>query len=169
MMIKFCNMIDALSRFVADYIAWLFLPMTIIAVFEVTMRYLFNSPTTWAWDVNVQLFSLIVILGASCTYLNSGHVRMDIVVNLFSPRVQRFISLFLFALLIVIVGILAWQTGLFAWRSIILTERTSTLLSAPIYPLKVAIFLGVVLLWLQIASVFLRALLTLFSNEDNAR
>lgn len=168
-MIKLCNMIDALSRFVADYIAWLFLPMTIIAVFEVAMRYLFNSPTTWAWDVNVQLFSLIVILGASSTFLHSGHVRMDIVVNLFSPKVQRFISLFLFALLIVIVGILAWQTGLFAWRSIIIAERTSTLLGAPIYPLKATIFLGVVLLWLQVASAFLRSLLTPSANEGNAQ
>ena len=168
-MIKLCNMIDALSRFVADYIAWLFLPMTIIAVFEVAMRYLFNSPTTWAWDVNVQLFSLIVILGASSTFLHGGHVRMDIVVNLFSPKVQRFISLLLFALLIVIVGILAWQTGLFAWRSIIIAERTSTLLGAPIYPLKVTIFLGLVLLWLQVASAFLRSLLTSSSNEGNAQ
>ena len=168
-MIKLCNMIDGLSRFVADYIAWLFLPMTIIAVFEVAMRYLFNSPTTWAWDVNVQLFSLIVILGASSTFLHGGHVRMDIVVNLFSSKVQRFISLLLFALLIVIVGILAWQTGLFAWRSIIIAERTSTLLGAPIYPLKVTIFLGLVLLWLQVASAFLRSLLTSSSNEGNAQ
>jgi TRAP-type mannitol/chloroaromatic compound transport system permease small subunit len=168
-MIKLCNMIDALSRFVADYTAWLFLPMTLIAVYEVAMRYLFNQPTTWAWDVNVQLFSLIVIFGASKTYLDKGHVRMDIAVNLLKVKAREIIALCLFPFLILVIGILAWQTGVFAWRSVIIGERTSTLLSAPIYPLKISIFLGIVLFMLQVTSVFLRDLQKFTSKEDNAR
>lgn len=167
-MIRFCDFIDNMSRVLSNTVSLLFVPLTLIAVFEVVMRYFFDSPTTWAWDVNVQLFSLIVVFGAAGTFLNHGHVSMDIIVTRFGPKTRNVISLFLMVFLIVVVGIVAWQAGIFAWRSIEIDEHTSTLLAAPIYPLKTAIFLGVVLLWLEVVSAFIRGLLTLRSGEGKS-
>ena len=155
-MIRFCDIIDATSRFVTDRIAWLFIPMTLIAVYEVGMRYLFNSPTIWAWDVNVQLFSLVVVFGSANTFLNDGHVRMDLIITRFNPKTAQKISLVLYLFLIFVIGVLVWQTGLFAYRSVLIGERTSTLLAAPIYPLKIAICVGVITMLLQVISMFLR-------------
>lgn len=169
-MLRICDAIDALGRFLSNSASLLFLPLTLIATFEVVMRYVFNSPTTWAWDVNVQLFSLIVVFGAANLFLTNGHVSMDILADrLFKGKTRQIVSLCLLVFLIVVTAILAWQTGIFAWRSFIIRERTSTLLSVPIYPLKTAIFCGMTLLWLQVISVFLRQLLTFFYDEDRAR
>ncbi len=168
-MLRICDLIDAFSRFVSNSASLLFLPLTLIASFEVVMRYVFNSPTTWAWDVNVQLFCLIVVLGAANLFLNKGHVSMDIVVDrFFSSETRRVLSLWLLGFLIIVLAILVWQSGQFAWRSFIIREKTSTLLRAPIYPLKITMFFGVTLLWLQVISVFLRQLLTPFSSEDKS-
>jgi TRAP-type mannitol/chloroaromatic compound transport system permease small subunit len=169
-MLRICDAIDSFSRFMSNSASLLFLPITLIASFEVLMRYFFNSPTTWAWDVNVQLFALIVVFGAPNLFLIGGHVRMDIFVErFFSERTKQIVSLCLLVFLIVVTAILAWQTGIFAWRAFTIKERTSTLLGAPIYPLKIAIFCGVTLLWLQVISVFLRRLGSLFSAEDKTR
>ena len=169
-MLRICDTIDAIGRFASNSASLLFLPLTLIASFEVVMRYVFNSPTTWAWDVNVQLFCLIVVFGAANLFFNKGHVSMDIFVDrLFSGETRRVLSLCLLVFLIIVIAILAWETGQFAWRSFIIRERTSTLLRVPIYPLKIAMFCGVTLLWLQVISVFLRQLLTYCSGEDKSK
>lgn len=164
-MIKFCRAIDRCSSFLSNSASLLFVPMTLIAMFEVIMRYLFNRPTIWAWDVNVQLFSLVVAFGAANTLAQGGHVAVDIIVCRFPPKARRLISLCLLGFFVATVGIVAWQSGLFAWRSFIIRERTSTLLAAPIYPAKISIFCGVALLWLQGVSLFLENLLNLSKEE----
>jgi len=153
------QVIDALNRYASNAVSLLFFPMTIIAVYEVTMRYVFNRPTTWAWDVNVQLFALIVVFGAGNTLLQKGHVIMDILVSHLSKKAQLIINIAVYIVFISTLGIVAWQTSIFAQRSILVRERASTLLSPPVYPLKIAIFIGVTFLWLLAVRLFLTDLL----------
>jgi len=61
-----------------------------------------------------------------------------------------------YIIFIVTMAIVVWQCGIFARRSIEIGERTSTLLSPPIYPLKAGIFIGVALFWLQAISLFIK-------------
>ena len=59
-----------------------------------------------------------------------------------------------------------WQLTSFAWRSLLLRERVSTL-SAPVgYPLKIGILIGVSLLFLQAVSLFVRDLV---ANETMSK
>ncbi len=122
------------------------------------MRYLFNQPTTWAWDINVQLFALIVVFGAGNTFLQGGHVIVDIVVMRFSRKTRLIINLAVFVVFIFAAGIIVWQTAIFAWRSILVKERASTLLTPVVYPLKIGIFCGAALLWLEGISLFIKDL-----------
>ena len=78
---RFIDRIDLINRHISNGVSFLFVPMTLIAMYEVVMRYAFDSPTTWAWDINVQLFCAIVVLGAGHTLRQGGHVIMDILVN----------------------------------------------------------------------------------------
>jgi TRAP-type mannitol/chloroaromatic compound transport system permease small subunit len=155
-LLKACSVIDSISTGVSNTVCLLFLPMTLISVYEVAMRYLFNSPTTWAWDVNVQLFCLLVVFGSASALLNRGHVIMDILVAQFSANVQAVLRVFVYLVFIFALGIVTWQTAIFAWRSILIHERTSSLLAAPVFPLKIGIFLGVALLWVQGICLWLR-------------
>ena len=45
-MLKICDTIDAVSRTVSNSVSLLFVPLTLIATYEVVMRYAFNSTTT---------------------------------------------------------------------------------------------------------------------------
>lgn len=163
---RLIHIIDSISRWASNAVSLLFLPMTLIATYEVIMRYLFDSPTTWAWDVNVQLFCLIVVFGAANTLLQKGHVIMDVVIGLFSEKTKLWINLLVYVVFIVTVSIVAVQTAIFAWRSILIHERASTLLAPPVYPLKTGIFLGVTLLLLEGISLFVKDLERLFSGPN---
>ena len=60
------RVIMAIDRFTAWYVravALLLVPMILGNVIEVFMRYLFDSPTTWAADITVMTFGSFFMLG----------------------------------------------------------------------------------------------------------
>jgi TRAP-type mannitol/chloroaromatic compound transport system permease small subunit len=157
---KLLNAIDLVNKYTYNGVGLLFAPLTLIAVFEVGMRYLFNRPTIWAWDVNLQLFSFIVVFGAGNTLFQGGHVIMDIFINRFSKKTRLKINLAVYVVFFFAMSLILWELSSFAWRSLLLRERMSTLFAPVVYPLKIGIFIGVSLLFLQAVCLFVRDLIT---------
>ncbi len=151
--------IDLINRYLYNGVSLLFVPMTLIAMFEVTMRYLFNMPTIWAWDINVQLFCAIVVLGGAHTLQQGGHVIMDILINRAHPKTRLVINMIVYMVFFVAMGIAIWQVAIFAWQSLSIFEEASTIFAPPIYPIKIGILIGVSVLFLQGITLFLRDLM----------
>lgn len=145
--------------------------MTLMAMYEVVMRYCFNRPTTWVWDINIQLFCLLVVFGSAHTLQQGGHVVMDIIINRFQKRTKLIINLCVYVIFFFVMLIAIWQVGMFAWNSLVIFEKESTIFSPPVYPIKVGILIGVCLLFLQGVSLFIRdviGLRTLSKERDNS-
>ena len=85
--------IDALVRVCGKAIAWLVVPMVLSLVWEVTARYLFNAPTTWAYDMTFMLYGTFFMLGAAFTLQRKGHVRTDSLYAKWPPRRQAIVDL----------------------------------------------------------------------------
>jgi len=168
---RFIDGIDNINRWIFTGVSFLFVPMTVIAMYEVLMRYLFSRPTTWVWDVNVQCFCAIVVLGGAHTLQQGGHVIMDIIVNKFQKKTKLIINLCIYVILFAILLITIHQVGMFAWNSLAIFERASTLFSLPIYPIKIGILIGVCLLFLQGVSLFIRDVMAyrMLSNERKSQ
>ena len=145
--------------------------MTLMAMYEVVMRYCFNRPTTWVWDINIQLFCVLVVFGSAHTLQQGGHVVMDIIINRFQKRTKLIINLCVYVIFFFVMLIAIWQVGMFAWNSLVIFEKESTIFSPPVYPIKVGILIGVCLLFLQGVSLFIRdviGLRTLSKERDNS-
>ena len=167
---RFIDRIDIMNKYISDGLSFLFVPMTLMAMYEVVMRYFFNSPTTWVWDINVQCFCALVVLGGAHTLQQGGHVIMDIVVNKFREKTRLILNLCVYVVFFVVMLITIWQVAIFAWDSLVIFERASTIFSPPVYPIKIGILIGVCLLFLQGVSLFIRDVMALrmLSNErDN--
>ncbi len=154
----FCRVVDAINTWVAEVVHWLILPLVIVVMSEVVLRYFFNRPTIWAWDISVQLMALLVALGAGYTLLQGMHVRVDVVVSRFSPRVNGIIDLVTATLFFLGIGLLIWWFGEEAWRSLAVREPYESLWAPPIYPVKILVFVGICLLLLQGLAKFIRDL-----------
>lgn len=168
---RFIDRIDLINKYISDGLSFLFVPMTLIAMYEVVMRYFFNSPTIWVWDVNVQCFCAIVVLGGAHTLQQGGHVIMDIVVNKFQKKTRLILNLCVYVIFFVVMLITIWQVAIFAWDSLVIFEKASTIFSPPVYPIKTGILIGVCLLFLQGVSLFIRdamALKILLNERDNS-
>jgi TRAP-type mannitol/chloroaromatic compound transport system permease small subunit len=151
----FCRFIDVVNDWTGKIVCWLIIPITLIVTAEVILRYLFNKPTIWAWDISVQLFAAFVILGGSYALRHSSHIGVDIIILRFSLRIQAMISLVTSILFFLSIGVLLWESAEAAWKSLLARETMSTYFRPPIYPLRIVVAFGVLLLLLQGVSKFI--------------
>lgn len=90
----------------------LFLLLTLNVVYDVVMRYAFNDVSIAFQELEWHLFSAVFLLGVPYAIRTSGHVRVDIFYERFTPRTQAIID---------IVGVLVWLLPfslLVAWYGI---------------------------------------------------
>lgn len=165
----FCSGIDNLNEWMRRIFSWLIVPLTLIVVYDVIMRYVFNRPTVWAWDLNVQLLGALIALGSGYCLLTNSHIGVDVIPERLSPRKRQVLELFTYVIFIFSVGVLLWQTTLAAWTSVQRREMFNSYWMPPIYPLKIAMFVGTLLLWLQGIAKFLRNVLSITSPVRGGR
>lgn len=152
----FCQCIDAINKWTGKIVAWTVVPMTTLVVIDVTLRYIFNRPTIWVWDINVQLLAVIGAMGMGYTLLQGGHIGVDIIVTGMSRRKRAFLDLFTSLLFFCGIGVMMWKLSLAAGNSIRIRETINSVFAPPLYPLKVVIAIGIALLLLQGIARFIR-------------
>ncbi len=81
---RFIRFVDRLSLWTGNLAAWLVLPLLVVVIHEVALRHLFNAPTAWGYDTSWMIFSAQFLIGGAFTLLRKGHIRIDIVYNVFS-------------------------------------------------------------------------------------
>ncbi len=155
----FIRIIDRVNDVIGEAVSYLVVPLTLIVVFEVMMRYAFNSPTLWAWDVNMYLGGLLTIMGAAYVHLYKGHVTVDFLLEKWSPRKRALLDMILSPLIILPLVVLFWLGWEAAWKSFHFNEKFTSLWEPPIWPLRMAIPVGAILFLLQAISKFLNDLI----------
>lgn len=169
---RFACAIDGLSEWTGRTVAWLVLVIVLIIVWDVTMRYLFQSGSIKLQELQWHLFSLLFLLGAAYTLRHDGHVRVDVLMR--SSRVGErgravvdLLGTLLFLIpfcVLVISGSIPFVENSFRFGESSpdpggLTHR---------YLLKAAIPLGFGLLLLQGLAVAARSLRTLIGQRTDA-
>ena len=93
---NFLLFIDRLSAGVGKAFGWCIVIMTLGTCYDVFMRYLFRSPTNWAFDVSYFMYGALFMMAGAYTLSRNGHVRGDFVYRMWPYRVQASIDLVLF-------------------------------------------------------------------------
>ncbi|MBU4277185.1 MAG: TRAP transporter small permease subunit [Proteobacteria bacterium] len=163
---KLLARIDSLSDHIGRAVAYLIPILALVEVYEVVARYVFNAPTIWACELSSMLFGVFILLGGAYTLHLGGHVNMDIVYNRLSVRGRAIMSICTFPLFLVFMGVLLWKGWEMAWRSLSLVEHDSTQWGPPLYPFKLMLPLGALLLLLQGVAKLARDIGTLMGDED---
>ena len=132
------------------YYAWFILAIVILIVSNVLGRYFFDLRFDFAVDVSWQLYGMLIMLGASYSLAKGTHIRTDIYWKRFSERTKTIIDLGGYCLFFPTFGILTYIAAVDMWKSILIDERSSATMSQlVIWPLKIGITLGLVLLLYQ--------------------
>lgn len=159
--------IDSLSTFVGKAFAWLIVVLTLHVSWEVVARYLFNQPSSWAFDLQIMYYGTMFMMAGAYTLAKNGHVRGDILYGYLPPRGQAWIDLALYVLFFVPgVSAMVWAGWTFAADSIAINEHSSLMADGPpIYPFKSVIPVAGFFLLLQGFAEIARCVMCLRNGQ----
>jgi TRAP-type mannitol/chloroaromatic compound transport system permease small subunit len=163
---KMIGLIDKINLFVGNVVKFILLYMAFTLLIEVVARYVFNSPTIWVLDLAKLALGFMGILGGGYAFLLDSHVKVDVIYGTRSVRTKAIMDLCTSVLFFIFIIILLWQSTRMALDSFALREHSTTVFSPPLYPLKMAIPVGVALVLLQGIAKVLRDVIALITNEE---
>jgi len=147
--------IETANELAGSTVSYFFPILTGILSFEVVARYVFHKSQIWTWDMATMLQILIVMGAGGYGLVHRSHVRVDVLMTRFSKRTNRIMALITTPLVLFGIGALLWTSTERAWSSVLMHERLSSLWKPPIYPVRVALVLGVLLLLMQALGNYL--------------
>ena len=86
--------------------------MTLITFTNVVLRYGFNTGLIWGLEATTFLFAWLVLFGISYAVKVTAHLGVDAVINLFSPSLRRWVTMFAAAICVAYAALLmkgAWD------------------------------------------------------------
>ena len=165
----FLSVIDGINDMAGRMVSYLALFMMVSVVYEVIARYFFNRPTIWSMEINQYVLCVYTALAGGYAMLYAAHVNVDILYERLKVRTRAFLNLLTSGFFFLFVGVLIWNSGAIAWETWLFSERSETLLEAPLFPSKVVIPLGGLLLLLQGMAKFIQDMETLITGNEPAR
>jgi len=160
------SIIDKVNVWVARIVSWIVILIILVTVYEVIMRYVFNAPTDWAFELNYLLHGPYFLLLGAYTLAQGGHVNVDIFYSKLSPRRRAAIDLLTAPIFFLFVVSMFWYGGKFALQSLAFHENLSSAWAPPIYPVKMVIPLAAGMVIMQGLVKFIRDLhLTITGRE----
>jgi TRAP-type mannitol/chloroaromatic compound transport system permease small subunit len=152
--------IDRFTDVTGLWVAWLIVPLMLAVAYEVILRYFFNRPTIWVFDVTYMLYGTIFMLGAAYALLKGAHIRTDFFFEKWSMRTRGVIDsvaylVFFFPSLILFLYV-SWGES---WYAFLINETSEQTPWRPIlWPFKMVIPLTCLLLIIQGMSEAIKSL-----------
>ena len=158
---------DRLSAWFGKAFAWLIMVMAVGVGYEVLVRYGFNAPTDWAFDLSYITYGTLFMMGGAYTLSRGGHVRGDFVYRLWKPRTQARVELVLYFIFF-FPGVLAliisgWKYAERAWRYLEVSVNSPA--GIPVYQFKTVIVAAGILLFIQGIAQVCRCIIAMRTNE----
>ena len=164
---KILDRIDSLSVWSGLIVRWLALGLSLVVIFEVAARYLFNSPTIWAFDTAMMLTSILFLMGGAYLLQEDAHIRVDVLYNMLPQRAKHIVDIlfyitcfFPFTLVMILYGAKAAR---FSFNSGEISNTSQW--GEPIFWWRAMLPLAFFLLLLQGISKFTRILCSLAGGD----
>ena len=152
--------IDTFSLWTGRLVSWLLVPLIVVIIYEVTARYFFTAPTTWAYDLSRMFYGAMFVLGAAYALSKGVHIRADFIYRRWSVKTQGRMDTALYIICYFpTLLIFLWVATDWAWVSVSRGERgTDTAFMPLLGPVKSCLPFGIVLLLIQGVSELLKAI-----------
>jgi TRAP-type mannitol/chloroaromatic compound transport system permease small subunit len=155
---KFVNIVGWISKICGYAGAPMPFIAAIVIFYEIIMRQIFNRPTLWVSESTAMLCGACYLLGGALNVKNDGHVRVDIIYSKFSPRGRATLDCFNFCFVALYVGVMIRVIYPYMMQSIRLDEHSYTAWNPMVWPMKILLFAGFILVLLQSTANLLKNL-----------
>lgn len=128
-------------------------------------RYVFNTTIAGVYDITQLLLIWVVFLSLSFTEKEERHIRVEIILRRLSPRRKIYFDIGSTVVGFSLCLVWGWQTAKLAWDSVMILEYWPGLLRVPIYPSKVVMLIGILLLLIRFLLDTMKSIRKLKDNE----
>lgn len=139
--------------------ALLVLVMIAVVGHSITMRYIVGVPQVWSDELVGYLLVFCVLLGSAQVLREGGHVEVDILTDLLSPRAKRWAKAWGLLVTSIVAAVMilgGWELTVFSWQ---VGNYSTGYMEMPLWIPQASIPVGGLLLLLTVISLLIRLLL----------
>ena len=158
---------DWFSEWSGRIFLWLIIPLTVVVVYEVISRRVFNAPHIWATEVTNYIYGPHFMLVAAYTLLYKSHVSIDIIYGRYSPRTRGILDIITYVVFFFpFCSIVFYQGIIFAQTSWAIgeTSESAALRVVPLIKTVIPITFG--LLLIQGLANFMRSIMLVATGKE---
>lgn len=119
-------------------------------VADVTGRYLFSYPILGTVEIGENVLAIAVFMTLAAVQTKKENIRVTLLQEHVPVGVAGWLDVFTLVCGLLFIGLMTWQSFIFAKRSLAINE-TGVNLAIPLYIGKAAFFVGCILLCIQLA------------------
>lgn len=154
---RVCKGIDTVNDWIGRIASFAVLGILGVILCEVILRRVFNQPQIWTQDAIVMLFACYIILICGYGFQKKAFVAVDVLFARLPLLAQYILHLVTYLLFLTpfLAGLLpkSWAFFLKAYLS---GEKSYSVWAPPVWPVKLCLFLGLLLLTVQAVSELLK-------------
>jgi TRAP-type mannitol/chloroaromatic compound transport system permease small subunit len=160
--------IDAVTAFFGRNVKWAILAAVLVSAGNAILRKAFDLSSNAWLELQWLLFGAAFMLAAAYTLQVNAHVRIDVVSNRLSKRTRDVIELLGHLLILApFTLVLLWLSFPYFVESYLEGEVSSNAGGLPVWPAKLFIFAGFLLLFLQLVSEVIKRSVILAGRMDD--
>lgn len=149
-LLKISSLIDAMNSRIGSIVKWAILAAVLISAGNAIIRKVLNTSSNAWLEAQWYLFGAVFMLGAAYTFLKNEHIRIDVVTSHFEKRTRDWIDVFGHIFFLVpFAFIMIWHGWPFFYRSFAISESSMNAGGLTVWPAKLLVPLGFVLLLAQ--------------------
>jgi TRAP-type mannitol/chloroaromatic compound transport system permease small subunit len=149
--------VDTVNAFLGRSVMWLILLAILVSAINAIIRKVFDISSNAWLELQWYLFGWAFLVAASYTLLRNEHIRIDIVSNAFSKRVRNWIDILGHALMLLpFTALMVYLSWPFFLRAFLSGEMSGSAGGLIIWPGRLAILVGFILLFFQAVSELIK-------------
>ena len=154
----YVDAIDSTSRATGKIVMFMVFGMMGILLYESISRTIFNKPHIWAVEFSQFVMAAYYTLGGAYSFLIEGQVRMDIFYHKWSPKRKATMDAITFSVLAFYLVILLHGAYKGIEYAIEYKQVSYSAWSPVLYPIKIIMTIGIILMMLQAIAEFFKDL-----------
>jgi TRAP-type mannitol/chloroaromatic compound transport system permease small subunit len=148
--------VDVVNRAVGRFAMYLFYVLGAVLLYSTAGRVIFGVPVNWALEMSQFILSAYYLLGGAYTLQLGGHVRMDLFYDRLAAR-RRALTDALTILFVIFYLAVLFAGGISSTNYAIVYKQQNYTAWAPLlWPVKVVMTIGILLMLLQCVSSFFK-------------
>lgn len=149
--------VDRLSQTIGLAVSHFYLVCAVITCYEVVMRYVFNAPTLWAFEVVMVVCACAWALSGGYVTMRRSHIAITVIYQHTSGATRWWLDLFIHVVSLAAMVILAYALWPLMADAISTLERSGSSFNSPEPTIiKTVLFASVVLYALQTLAILIR-------------